>query len=514
MTPVRISPWWRPRTLSRQLMYGVSALVTVVVFGIGVFSVYNLHTYVTANSDAELTHSLAAFEHFYDKAKAKDAAGLGVPDDDKLTDYTGQASGTLIALLRGSTVADSAIFSDAGSARAPASAVATIADQDWSSGGPRTLKLDGLGNYRMASHDLGDGQRLVSGVSMESANKVVATKSAFVILITIAAAVLAALGTAILLRWALRPLRRVAATAAKAARMPLAEDDQRITARVKRADSDPDNEVGIVGETLNRLLANVDAALAARAASDRRMRRFLTDASHELRTPLTAIQGYAQLTRQESDSLPPMTEYALGRIESEARRMTDLVTDMLLLSRLDEGQGLEVRRIDLRALVFDAVNDAEVSDDDHRWLTDLPDDAVWVMGDQARLHQVVSNLLANARHHTPPGVTVTTTLRVLDLDEGPHVSIVVADDGPGIDPKLLPELFGRFVRGDRSRSSEVTSNGLGLAIVASITEAHGGTVGVTSRAGKTEFRVLLPTGASVGNASRTRQPLASNAQQG
>jgi two-component system sensor histidine kinase TrcS len=145
MTPVRISPWWRPRTLSRQLMYGVSALVTVVVFGIGVFSVYNLHTYVTANSDAELSHSLAAFEHFYDKAKAKDAAGLGLPGEDKLTGYTGQASGTLIALVDGRAVADSAVFSDVGSASAPAGAVAAIADQDWSSGGPRTLKLDGLG---------------------------------------------------------------------------------------------------------------------------------------------------------------------------------------------------------------------------------------------------------------------------------------------------------------------------------------------------------------------------------
>jgi two-component system sensor histidine kinase TrcS len=274
--------------------------------------------------------------------------------------------------------------------------------------------------------------------------------------------------------------------------MPLADEDHRITARVREADSDPDNEVGIVGETLNRLLANVDSAFAARAASDRRMRRFLTDASHELRTPLAAIQGYAQLTRRESADLPATTEYALARIESESRRMTALVSDMLLLSRLDEGQGLETRRVDLTGLATDAVNDALVSAPDHRWVADLPIEPVWVMGDRARLHQVLSNLLANAHHHTPPGVTVTTAIRVVHGDSGRRVRLTVVDDGPGIDAALIPDLFDRFVRGSRSRSDESTSTGLGLAIVASITEAHGGTVTASSGAGTTEFRVELP----------------------
>jgi two-component system sensor histidine kinase TrcS len=478
-------------------MYGVSALVTVVVFGIGALSVYSLHTYVTTMGDAQVSHSLAAFKHSFLKIRAYDAFGPAAgPADHALNDFTGQAPGTLIAVMHGGAVVDSAVFSDGDTEDAPAAAVAPIQASDWSTDAPRTIDMGDMGNYRAAGVDVGDGDRLVSAVSMEAANQVVARKSVAVILMTVAAALLAGIGTVVLLRWALRPLRRVAATAGRAANMPLADDDHRITARVRHADSDPDNEVGIVGETLNRLLANVDAALAARAASDRRMRRFLTDASHELRTPLTAIQGYAELTRQESAALPPTTEYALARIESEARRMTALVGDMLLLSRLDEGQGLEVRRLNLGGLVVDAVNDAEVSAPDHRWLVELPDEPVWLLGDEARLHQVVANLLANARFHTPAGVTVTTTLRTVTSDVGPQVALTVTDDGPGIDRKLLPELFGRFVRGSKSRAGEVNSTGLGLAIVASIVEAHGGTVSAHSGGGTTEFRVLLPAGAA------------------
>jgi two-component system sensor histidine kinase TrcS len=234
----------------------------------------------------------------------------------------------------------------------------------------------------------------------------------------------------------------------------------------------------------------VDSALAARADSDRRMRRFLTDASHELRTPLATIQGYAELTRQEGTLLPATTEYALARIESEARRMTSLVSEMLLLSRLDEGRPLELERIDFCALAADAINDVAVTARDHRFVGDLPDDAVWIHGDRARLHQVVTNLLTNARNHTPAGVTVTTTIRSTPGD--PTIELIVADDGPGIDPELMPDLFGRFVRADKARSREMNSSGLGLAIVASIAEAHGGIASAQSRPGHTEFRVRLP----------------------
>ena len=232
--------------------------------------------------------------------------------------------------------------------------------------------------------------------------------------------------------YTLRPLRRLAATAAEVAAMPLTDGDQRISVRVRPCDTDPGNEVGIVGHTLNRLLDNVDSALAHRADSDLRMRQFVTDASHELRTPLAAIQGYAELTRQDSSALPPTTEYALARIESEARRMAQLVDELLLLSRLGEGEDLQTQDVDLADLVSNAVNDAAVATPTHRWVKDLPDEPVWVRGDHARLHQLVSNLLSNARVHTPPGVTVTTGISCQrGGPDAPYALLTVADDGPG-----------------------------------------------------------------------------------
>jgi two-component system sensor histidine kinase TrcS len=291
--------------------------------------------------------------------------------------------------------------------------------------------------------------------------------------------------------YTLRPLRRLAAIAADVAAMPLTGDDHRISVRVPPQDTNPQNEVGIVGHTLNRLLDNVDSALAHRVESDLRMRQFITDASHELRTPLAAIQGYAELTRQDSSALPPTTEYALARIESEARRMASLVDELLLLSRLGEGQDLQSEDVDLAELVSNAVNDARVAALTHHWVKELPDEPVWVRGDHARLHQLVSNLLSNARVHTPPGVTVTTGITCRRDGPASYAEITVTDDGPGIDEDLLARLFERFVRADKSRSNG-SGNGLGLAIVSSIVKAHHGSVTAESTEGCTTFRVRLP----------------------
>ena len=250
--------------------------------------------------------------------------------------------------------------------------------------------------------------------------------------------------------------------------------------------------MGIVGHTLNRLLDNVDSALAHRAESDRRMRQFITDASHELRTPLAALQGYSELTRQDSAALPPTTEYALARIESEARRMTSLVDELLLLSRLGEGDDLRTEDVDLADIVLNAVNDAAVAAPRHNWIKDLPDDPVWVSGDSDRLHQLVSNLLTNGWVHTPAGVTVKTAITCQRFrTDGPYAELTVTDNGPDIDPELLPHLFDRFVRA-KDAPHEGGGNGLGLAIVDSIVKAHDGSVVAESTGGRTIFRVRLP----------------------
>jgi two-component system OmpR family sensor kinase len=218
------------------------------------------------------------------------------------------------------------------------------------------------------------------------------------------------------------------------------------------------------------------------------MRQFLADASHELRTPLAVIRGYAELTRRSRDAVPPDVAHAMRRIESESARMTTLVEDLLLLARLDAGRPLDTAPVDVSRLVLDAVSDAHIAGRDHHWQLDLPQTPVTVIGDAARLHQVLANLLGNARTHTPPGTTVTTGLATTDGE----VRLTVADNGPGIPPELLPEVFERFARGDSARSHAAGSSGLGLAIVAAVVGAHHGQVGVTSKPGHTVFTVELP----------------------
>lgn len=344
--------WWRPRTLRRQLAFGVTAVVTAALLTVGVLSVYSLNSYVSATSDGELARSLDALGHSYDRLQIKrgDPAHPIDAGADGLTAFGGQAPGNLIAVVHNGVVAQSAVFPFGEPKPAEPDVVKAIGAQSWTKLGPRTVKLPQLGWYRLAGEDAGGGDVLVSGVSLGPATMVVARKTIIVATITGISIVLTAIGTLTVVNFALRPLSRVASTAAKVATRQFDHDDHRITERVRPEDTDPRTEVGIMGDTLNKLLDNVDAALADAAASHRRTRQFLTDASHELRTPLAAIRGYAELTRQDSATLPETTEYALARIESETYRMTGLVEDLLLISRLDERQDLESDDVDLSDL--------------------------------------------------------------------------------------------------------------------------------------------------------------------
>jgi two-component system OmpR family sensor kinase len=253
-------------------------------------------------------------------------------------------------------------------------------------------------------------------------------------------------------------------------------------------DADPRTEVGQLGAAFNRMLGHVESALARRHASEARLRSFAADASHELRTPLAAIRGYAELAQRYQGTLPPEVEHALSRVASESARMSELVEDLLLLARLDAGRPLQSLPVDLSRLAIDATSDARVAAPGHRWQLELPDGPVQVRGDEQRLHQVLANLLSNARTHTPAGTTVTVALRSTDGT----AELTVTDDGPGIPPKLRPDIFERFVRGDSSRSRAVGSTGLGLSIVAAVIAAHHGTVAVGSEPGQTRFTITLP----------------------
>ncbi|EDY60142.2 MULTISPECIES: HAMP domain-containing sensor histidine kinase, partial [Streptomyces] len=226
-------------------------------------------------------------------------------------------------------------------------------------------------------------------------------------------------------------------------------------------------------------------AFTKRHASEERLRSFAADASHELRTPVASVRGHAELALLHPGPLPPEITRALERIAAESTRMGAMVDDLLLLARLDAGRPLESRPVDLTRLVLDAVTDARVAGPEHRWSLDLPEEPVTVTGDEHGLHQVLANLLSNARLHTPAGTKVTVTLEA----EAPTALLKVHDDGPGIPEEIQSGVFERFTRADRSTKAQTGGAGLGLSIVAAVVEAHGGSVTLESRPGSTTFTV-------------------------
>ena len=266
----------------------------------------------------------------------------------------------------------------------------------------------------------------------------------------------------------------MSATALHVSELPLNDADTVLPASIGPAD--PTSEVDRVSVAFDHMLEHVRSALAARDATEGQLRRFIADASHELGTPLATIRAHAEYAGI-ADGPPsrPVAE-ALGRITAATDRMGTLVGDLLLLARLDAGRPLARGPVDLTRLALDAVVDARAAGPDHHWRLELPEDAVTLTGDGERLHQVLANLLTNARTHTPAGTTVTTTL----TSEQDAITVTVRDDGPGIPAALQANLFDRFTRGDASRGRGHGSTGLGLAIARGITTAHNGSLTVAS----------------------------------
>jgi two-component system OmpR family sensor kinase len=372
------------------------------------------------------------------------------------------------------------------------------------------------GDYRLTKVQAAPDTILITGLPLATSESTLGHVENTEHLVFAVVLLLAVVLGAVMVQLSLRPLRRVAATATRVTELPL--DSGEVTLPAGVPDNDPRTEVGRVGAAFNRMLFHVERALGRRAASEARLRRFAADASHELRTPLSAIRGYAEFALRHPGPVPQEVTHALVRVQSESARMTVLVDDLLLLARLDAGRPLEREPVDLSRLTIETTSDARVARTDHRWRLDLPDEPVLVQGDEHRLHQVLANLLSNAGKHTPPGSTVSVALDLHPagvagarnqrdsgdiaaiqrgvLPEGPRVELSITDDGPGIPPELLPELFERFTRADTSRAREVNaagkSTGLGLAIVDAVVAAHGGCIAVTSRPGMTRFAIILP----------------------
>lgn len=402
----------------------------------------------------------------------------------------GQAAGTVGAVVSHGTPVDAGVITSDGT-RSEVSATAAQQLAQVTDDTPTTVDVDGLGRYRaLALHTHHPGETIVTGLPLADVDDTLLTVAIIFCVVGAAAMVGATTAGILIIRRQLAPLARVSDAARQVADLELERGEVRLPTPIVKVDpASAHTEIGQLGSALNRMLDRIASALSARHASETRIRQFVADASHELRTPLAAIRGYTELAQRKRDDVPDDVGHAMGRVESETARMTQLVEDMLLLARLDTGRPLERQPVDLSRLIVDAVSDAHIAGPEHQWSLDLPEEPVMVVGDEARLHQVLANLLANARIHTPPGTSVTTSLGV-----EPHgrVVLTVADDGPGIPVWLQPEIFERFARGDSSRSRRGGSTGLGLAIVAAVVRAHHGTIDVHSAPGDTRFVVTLP----------------------
>ena len=486
----------RSWTLKRRLTVTVAALLALATVLIGLVSVLALRGFFIDPLDLQLQQAIVRSQAAVGGAGEESMPGNrdGGRNRDRDRENTegallapGQQAGTLIAVVDSSGVVTAGLLANNGQVNLIESSDAARLSSQSIGARPEPVNIRSEGEYRVMAVPASTGEKLVIGLPM---TEVDATTARLVLVIFVVSA-LGLLGSIVagraLVGYALRPLEAVTKTASRVSRLPLDRDATALD-EVQLPDMDDRTEVGRVGNALNNMLGHIGRALAARQASEDKVRQFVSDASHELRTPLASIRGYAELTRRSGAKLPADTVHSLARIESEATRMTGLVEDLLLLARLDEGRELDAKSVDLTRIVLDCVSDAHAAGPDHDWKVDVADQPVVVTGDSARLHQVVVNLLANARVHTPTGSVVTVGLSETATD----AQLTVSDNGPGIPAAQLPTLFERFSRGDSSRTRATGSTGLGLAIVHAVVTAHHGTVDVASRKGRTVFTVTLP----------------------
>jgi two-component system OmpR family sensor kinase len=322
-------------------------------------------------------------------------------------------------------------------------------------------------------------QRLPSGLgtvvvaqSFEDIDRTLRRLQGLFILIGLVMILFIALASRKVIIVGLRPLATVEETAVR-----IAEGD--LTARLP--DVKPNTEVGRLVSTLNTMLGRIEESFAARVESESKLRRFVADASHELRTPITAIRGFAELHRQGAVTGEEKTKDLIGRIENESKRMGSLVEDLLLLARLDQSRQMKAEPVNLSRLVLDAVESARAAGPNHPITFNNSDEEIYALGDSDRIHQVVANLLANARTHTSIGTVIDVS--VSQSDDG--VRIRIADNGPGLSKKDQERIFERFYRADSSRvRTDGEGTGLGLSIVDAVMRAHAGQVSVESEIGK------------------------------
>ena len=290
-----------------------------------------------------------------------------------------------------------------------------------------------------------------------------------------------AIAARIVIKIGLRPLEDVEVTAEQIA-------SGNLSARMP--DANEKTEVGRLVTSLNSMLNRIESSFAARTESEDRLRRFVADASHELRTPITAIRGFSELYRQGAVAEGEPTKEIISRIEGESKRMGSLVEDLLLLARLDQAREMESKPVNLNDVVDSAVISARAAGPHHEVVFSKSSEEAYTLGDEARIHQVIANILANARTHTPVGTKIDVSIS-RDTD---GIRIAVADNGPGMSEESQQKIFQRFYRADPSRVRvDGEGSGLGLSIVDAVMGAHGGSVSVQSELGKgAAFTLFFP----------------------
>ena len=344
-----------------------------------------------------------------------------------------------------------------------------------------TVKAEGP-DFRAVALSLPNGAgTVVAAQSLSGLNRTVGKLGFFFFLIGLLLITLIAIASRIVIKLGMRPLEDVEVTAEQIAAGDLS---------ARMPDANPHTEVGRLVTSLNSMLARIETSFDARAESENKLRRFVADASHELRTPLTAIRGFSELYRQGAVAGEEPTRELLGRIEGESKRMGSLVEDLLLLARLDQAREMESKPVNLGDVVESAVVSARAAGPDHPVTFTGKGEDLFALGDESRIHQVVANLLANARAHTPAGTKIDVSLH-RDAD---GIRVALADNGPGLTHEDQKKIFERFYRADTSRVRvDGEGSGLGLSIVDAVMKAHGGSVAVTSELGKgATFTLFFP----------------------
>ena len=488
--------WLAGRTLRTRLTAGILVLLVVSCAGIGIATSITLQGFLVTRLDQQLVEAGSRLDVSLENPGGPGGPGPVPPTSDP--GVQGQAVGTLAARTTGGSISQAVVVRDTSGEISLPNVALSAADRSVllhlaPDGTPTTAHLSSLGDYRLRATRGQDEDTHITGLPMQDIESTVHRLQATELVGFSLALLLTGLAGAGWVTLSLRPLRRVTTTARQVTSLPLGSGTVELPHRVPEAY--PRTEVGQLSAAFNQMLGHVETALEEREGSEARLRRFVADASHELRTPLAGIRSYAELARRSTEAVPQEVNHALGRVESEAERMGLLVDDLLLLARLDSGRPLEQKDVDLSRLVIEVTSDARVAGPEHRWSLDLPDEPLVVRGDEHRLHQVVANLLSNARIHTPAGTSVVLRLSRDERDEH-RVLLSVKDDGPGIPAKLQATVFERFVRADDSRSRAKGSTGLGLAIAHAVVKAHGGSLTLISDQSGTEFRICLPAGDS------------------